>query len=109
MGTWVYIRDGVVMKDRAPSIGERGWSQTGNFSGILQRLEQKYYTKILVRNLHSPDFWYDHDSWGRSSHIRQTLMENYKEVGKINAVEGLSPNEMPYGFNEISILVPRTD
>ena len=109
VGTWVYLPEAVVMKDRAPSIGERGWSQTGDFSGILNRFEQKYYKKILVRNLHSPDFWYDHEIWSRSSNIRQTLLENYKEIGTIKAVQGLSPNEMPYGFNEISILVPKTD
>ncbi len=35
-GTWAYFKDGVVMKDRAPSIGERGHSQTGDFSGICR-------------------------------------------------------------------------
>lgn len=109
VGTWVYLRDGVVMKDRAPTIGERGYSQTGDFSGVLERLKQKHYTKILVRNLHSKDFWYDHGMWTRSSGIKQALLENYQEVGKIKAVAGLNPNEMPYGFNEVSILVPRTN
>jgi hypothetical protein len=108
LGSWVYLRDGVVMKDRAPSIGERGWSQTGDFSGIRRRIEDKSYRKILMRNFNSPDFWYDHASWSRSSDIRKTLMENYWEVGRIKRVEGLSEKEMPYGFNDISILVPRT-
>ena len=107
-GTWIYLRDSVLMKDRAPTVGERGWSQTGDFSGIIQRLEAKKYQKILLRNFHSPDFWYDHASWSRSSEIRKTLLENYFEVGRIKQVEGLSDKEMPYGFNEISILVPRT-
>jgi len=106
VGTWVYLDDGVVMKDRAPSIGERGYSQTGDFSGILHRLDQKYYSKILVRNLHSPDFWYDHSMWTKSSNIRPALLRNYKEIGKIKAVEGIDPNSLPYAFNEISILVP---
>ena len=106
VGTWVYLDDGVVMKDRAPSIGERGYSQTGDFSGILHRLDQKYYSKILVRNLHSPDFWYDHSMWTKSSNIRPALLRNYKEIGKIKAVEGIDTNLLPYGFSEISILVP---
>jgi hypothetical protein len=106
-GTWVYLPSGVVMKDRVPTVGERGWSQTGDFSGILNRLEQKYYRKILVRNLHAPDFWYDYESWRRSSRIKKTLLENYREVGAIKPVAGLKPEEMPYGFKEISILVPR--
>lgn len=108
-GTWVYLPDGIIMKDRAPTIGERGWSQTGDFSGILNRLEEKYYTKILVRNLHSPDFWYDSGSWRRSSDIRNSLLENYKEIRSIKPVTGLKENQMPYGFNEISVLVPRNN
>lgn len=108
-GTWVYLPDGIVMKDRAPTIGERGWSQTGDFSGILNRLEQKYYAKIMMRNLHSPDFWYDYESWRRSSEIKKTLLKNYREIGTIKPVAGVNANEMPYGFKEISILVPRTD
>lgn len=108
-GTWIYLRDGVLMKDRAPTIGERGWSQTGDFSGILQRIESKKYQKILLRNYHSPDFWYDSESWSRSSDIRKTLTENYQETGTIKRVEGLSEKDMPYGFNDISILVPRGD
>ena len=38
MGSWVYLKDRVIMGDRAPSIGERGYSQTGDFSGILSRI-----------------------------------------------------------------------
>ncbi|QQS41993.1 MAG: hypothetical protein IPM63_03345 [Acidobacteriota bacterium] len=108
LGTWVYVSDGIVMKDRAPSIGERGYSQTGDFSGILERLKRRQYKKILIRNFHSTDFWYDHELWSKSSGIRQALQENYKETGRIKAVGGLKPEELPYGFSEISILVPRT-
>jgi len=107
MGSWVYLKDGVVMKDRAPSIGERGYSQTGNFTGLIQRFRQKRYAKILVRNLHSQDFWYDHWLWGKSSGIKQALLENYHETGRIQAVSGYPPDKaLPYGFCEISILSP---
>jgi hypothetical protein len=109
LGTWVYFRDGVVMKDRAPAIGERGYSQTGDFSGVLQRLEGKQYTKILVRNLDSADFWYDDKSWSKSSNIRQTMLENYQLVGTIKAVEGIDKSTLPYGFKEVSILIPRNN
>jgi hypothetical protein len=107
-GSWVYARDGVVMKDRAASIGERGYSQTGDFSGIIQRLNEKRYAKILVRNLHSPDFWYDHDMWAKSSGIRQAMMDNYREIGRIDAVASQGKYQR-YGFSEISILERRTD
>lgn len=109
VGTWVYLRDGIVMKDRAPSIGERGLSETGDFSGIIGRFQEKFYKKILVRNFHSGDFWYDHESWAKSSMIRQSLNENYREIGLIEAVSGVAEGDIPYGFSEISILVPRDD
>ena len=90
------------MKDRAPSIGDRGYSQTGDFSGILKRVEQKIYSKILVRNLHSGNFWYDHELWPQSSGIKQAILENYREIDRIPAVEDTNT----YLFSEISILIP---
>lgn len=105
-GTWIYLKESVVMKDRAPSIGERGYSRTGDFSGIIQRLQQTRYAKILVRNLHAPDFWYDHFLWRTSSNIRKTLLENYDEIGKILAVQS-GHHKKPYLFGDISILVPK--
>ena len=108
MGTWIYARTGVIMRDRAPAIGERGISQTGDFSGIIQRLNEKRYAKILVRNLHDPDFWYDNGNWTKSSGIRAALLDNYRESRKIEPViAGPSAPYVPYGFSEITILVPR--
>jgi hypothetical protein len=108
MGTWIYARTGVIMKDRAPAIGERGFSHTGDFSGIIQRLNEKRYAKILVRNLHEADFWYDGGRWTKSSGIREALLNNYRETGKIEPVKaGPSVPYVPYGFSEITILVPR--
>jgi hypothetical protein len=101
-GTWVYLDDGVVMKDRAPSIGERGYSQTGDFSALLQRIEQRQYSKIILRNFHNPDFWYDHFLWEYSSGIRAALTENYREVRRIPAVA----DQGNYLFAEISVLEP---
>jgi hypothetical protein len=100
-GTWVYVKERVIMKDRAPCIGERGYSETGDFSGIIQRLEQKHYSKILMRNLHSPEFFYDYWLWKKSSGIRKVLLENYHEVGLIKGVEGI---DNPF-MSPISILV----
>lgn len=106
LGTWIYLRDGVVMKDRAPAIGELGSTQTGDFSGIFQRLKEKRYAKIMVRYFHSPGFWYDRVAWRKSSGIRQAMMDNYRETRVIKQVDVQDP---PYGFGEISVLVPRTE
>ena len=109
-GSWIYARDNVVMKDRAPCIGERGYSQTGDFSGILGRIRNKQYTKILVRNLHEPDFWYDHFLWPKPSGIRDALLANYHQVRRIKpAASPLSLRdraEDPYLFSEITVLAP---
>jgi hypothetical protein len=107
VGTWVYVRDGVIMKDRAPAIGERGYSQTGDFSGIIERLERKHYSKILVRNLHSPELWYDYAAWRKSSGIKKAMLDNYREIDRIKGVAGQVPKWVsPYGLCEVSILVP---
>ncbi len=108
-GTWVYLKDGVVMKDRSPCIGERGYSETGDFSGFLRRLEAKKYSKILIRDLHSPDFIYDYWLWRKSSGIRQALLDNYKEIGQIKAVARENYQYNTYLFSEINILVPKMD
>jgi len=104
VGSWLYSRTGVIMKDRATAIGDRGYEGIGDFSAFLQRLQDRRYAKILVRHLHSPDFWYDHYSWPASSGIRQTLLDSYREVRTIKAVESLTEN---YLFGEISVLVPK--
>ncbi|MDQ3697750.1 MAG: hypothetical protein M3373_06965 [Gemmatimonadota bacterium] len=106
-GSWMYLRSGVVQKDRVTSFGDRGWGAVGDFSGMIRRLEEKRYRKILVRNLHSPDFWYDHYLWDQSSGVRAALLANYREVGRIEAVGGSDPTKSPqYLLGEISILTP---
>ena len=112
-GSWIYLKSGVVMGDRAPSIGERGFRATGDFSGILTRIAQKRYAKILVRGFHDIDFVYDYYMWPKPSGIRQALLDNYRETGRIPAVADYpySKNwaEDPYYFGKISILEPKTD
>jgi hypothetical protein len=103
-GSWMYLHDRVVMKDRAPSIGERGYSQTGDFSAMVDRLRSKTYRRIILRNYTVGDFWYDHAGWGQSSGIRQALDENYVEVRRIPAVQG----GQGYLLQTISVLEPRT-
>jgi len=107
-GTWVYLRGNVVMKDRAPSIGEQGISATGDFSGILQRINRNHYSKILVRHLHSPNFWYDHYMWPISSGIKQALLRNYQESHRLPAVKENDSQPIRYLFSDISVLIPKT-
>jgi len=112
-GTWVYLKQRVIMGDRSPSIGERGYSGAGDFSAILSRIAAKRYSKILVRDYHEPDFAYEHYLWAKPSGIRQAMLDNYREVGRIRAAEGPSAlkdwAEDPYFFSEIAILEPKTN
>jgi hypothetical protein len=110
VGTWIYLKEGVVMKDRATSIGDRGYQGMGGFADLIQRLKEKHYSKILVRSLKSPDFWYEHFLWPKSSGIRKALLDNYQETDRIMAVSlGRHISNSPYLFGEISILTPISD
>jgi hypothetical protein len=110
-GTWIYAKNRVIMRDRGPCIGDRGVSGIADYSGILSRIAAKQYSKILVRGLHAPDFIYDYFLWPKSSGIRQALLDNYRETGKIRAAEAYSYArnwaEDPYYFGEITILEPK--
>jgi hypothetical protein len=110
-GTWVYRRDKVIMRDRCPSIGERGFTGTGDFSALLSRIAARHYSRILVRGFHAPDFVYDYYLWPKSSGIRQALTANYRETGRIRAAEAPAHlknwAEDPYYFGEITILEPK--
>ena len=65
------------MKDQPICMGDRANGGIADFSGILNRIEQKHYSKILVRKLHDSDFWYDHYYWPEPSGIRHALLDNY--------------------------------
>ena len=108
VGSWVYARQGIVMKDRAPSIGERGFSQTGDFSGIRRRIAERRYSKILVRGYEADDSWYDEPFWSARSGIRAAMQANYVEVDRIPAMQMEEDGAgTRYLFREISVLAPR--
>lgn len=108
VGSWIYARHGVVMKDRATSIGERGFSQTGDFTGVLDRIRRREYRRILVRNYHTGGFWYDDPGWSVPSGIRAELSSNYREVRTIAPVlDPVSRKPLAYTFQTISVLEPR--
>jgi hypothetical protein len=112
-GTWIYLKDKVIMGDRAPAIGEEGYANTGDFSLFRSNIRAKRYSKILVRHLHKPDLWYEHALWSKPSGLRDALLESYRETGRIPGAE--PPKDVkhraedPYLFDEISILGPKTE
>ena len=113
LGTWPYIQEKAIVGDRATSIGDRGYTGSGDFSGTLSRIRSKYYSKILVHGYHGFDFVYEYFLYPKPTGIRKALLENYHETGKIRAVED-NPYvknwaQDPFYFGEITILEPTTD
>ena len=100
------------MGDRAAAVGSQGMGGTGDFSGFLSRIATKRYGKILVRDFHDPDFWYEDFLWPKPRGIRQALLDNYQEAGHIQAAKGpLAVKdwaEDPHLFGEITVLTPKT-
>ncbi len=105
-GSWIYLRSGTVMYDRSSVAGELGGTQTGDFSGMLGRIREHYYRRILMRDLLTPDFGYDHGLWKASSGIREALLKYYRVVRTIPRVA--DNRDDPIGLREISVLEPRS-
>ncbi len=103
-GTWLYAPEGIVMKDRAAAIGDAGYSETADVSGIMDRIRHQYYRKILVRAYHGREFAYDQGLWRHPSGIRDSLGRYYREVGEIPRVQG--GTRLPPWFDTISVLTP---
>lgn len=110
IGSWIYLKKNIIMKDRGIAFGDRGYSEVGDFSGMIHRLNQKTYSKILVRNLHASDFIYDYWMWGKSSDIRKTILKNYYVEHNILPVNKNAYEEHPYYFfDEINVLLPKPE
>jgi hypothetical protein len=111
LGAWMHWKERAVVGDRATSVGDRGYTGAGDFTGLMNRIATKHYAKILVRGYHNFDFVYDYFLFPKSTGIRRALQENYRETGTIKAVDG-NPfvkdwAEDVYYFGEISILEPK--
>ena len=102
-GSWLYMAGGVVQLDRGAPAGEAGWTQTANFDDLFGRLRSHHYQRILVRDLHSPNFMYDYGLWERPSGVRDSLLYYYREVRQIPAVQGANG---PW-LQLVSVLEPR--
>jgi hypothetical protein len=102
-GSWLYVPRGIVQKDRSAPVGESGWTQTADFGGLFERLRSHHYRRILVRDFHSPDFFYDYGLWEKPSGVRDSILHYYAEVRVIPAVTEL---DNPF-LQPISVLEPR--
>jgi hypothetical protein len=102
-GSWLYVEPGVVMKDRGPAVGELGNNGVGDFSGLLARVRQRYYAKVLVRDYDTPEFVYEHFTWTAPSGIREALRANYRVT---RVIPGVDEGWRVPSLHTISVLEP---
>jgi hypothetical protein len=110
-GSWLYLREKVLMKDRGQQISlHAGKNQEVNreaLAGTIDRIEQRVYDKILVRQLDTGESAYDFQD--RGSGVKTAILANYHEVRRIAGVHGIQrwwPLNM---IAEIQVFVPNTD
>jgi len=86
VGNWIYLRHSVVMKDRASSVADQPpVGIYNNINVMVARIRDHTYSKILVRDFHSPVFLYDWGDWKKPSGVKKALKEHYIEVRTIRA------------------------
>lgn len=109
-GSWIYLREGVVMKDRSSVVGIHAGPNQDEIAreyltATISRIRSHRYARILTRELYSDLSPYDFQS--RGSGVREAILESYREVGRIPAVEGIEvwwPRNL---LSEIIVLEPR--
>lgn len=90
VGSWVYLRENVLMKDRSapvslhvganqPEINRTALAQT------IERIESKQYRRILARELDTPRTAYDYQD--RGSGVKDAILDNYTIVRRIPGVD----------------------
>ncbi len=110
-GTWVYLEDGVVMKDRAWAVSlHNGENQPINHALLretIERIERQSYARILAHELDTPENWYDYHD--RGSGVKDAIFDNYQVVRRIPAVKGINAWSSISLVSEILVLEPNQD
>ena len=109
-GTWIYFREGVLVKDRSAPVSVHVASNADeiereNLVETIARIERRSYRKILARRLDSPETWYDF--LDRGSGVKRAILDHYEEAGRIQAVQGVDRWFPPHLVDEIIVYVPR--
>lgn len=110
VGNWVYLKHSYLARDRAISIGDQPINGIyENIDVMVNRLRSGRYSKILVRDLHSPYFLYDWDAWERPTGVKKALLECFNEVRTIPAADlkGLPIENIMYTA-PVSVLEPKS-
>jgi hypothetical protein len=111
IGTWIYWRHNVVMKDRsAPVSLHIGPNQSTinhkELAATVARIEQKTYDKILARELDTERTAYDF--LDRGSGVKAAIWNNYREVRRIARLKDVTEWWPRHMVEEIIVLVPKS-
>jgi hypothetical protein len=109
-GTWIYLRDNVMMKDRSPSVSMLSAVNLpeidrASLAETIQRIGSRQYAKILARQLDTGESWYDYHD--RGSGVKDAILANYQIVRRIPAVQGVDVWWPLHLISEVLVLVPR--
>jgi hypothetical protein len=88
-GTWIYLREKVVMKDRGVAVAVHvGKNQPAinhaMLAATIDRIDNGVYDKILVRELDAGTSSYDFQD--RGSGVKDAILRNYREERRIPGV-----------------------
>lgn len=109
-GNWIYLREGVLMKDRSETVGIWvGKNQEIDFPYVaetIKRIENKSYDKILARQLDTDQSWYDFQD--RGSGVKSAILANYEPIRRVPAVRGIGAWWPHHLVAEVLVLVPKS-
>jgi len=108
-GSWVYLRPGVVMKDRSVAVAVHvGKNQPeinrAALAGTIARIQHKTYRRILAHQLDTEHTAYDFQN--RGSGVKSAIFENYHVVRRIPAVIGIAHWWPTHLIQEVLVLEP---
>lgn len=112
-GSWIYLRENIVMRDRSTPVAIRVGKNQSEISHDLlaathERLNNREYDKIIARHLGGDEWttWWDFQD--RGSGIKDVILENYREVRRIPAVEGIKNRFWMRGLTgEVRVFLPK--
>lgn len=108
-GSWIYLREGVLMRDRsAPVSLHVGSNQTEitrtALADTIERIRARSYARILARELDTPRTRYDFGD--RGSGVKAAILENYRIVRRIPGVRNVLEWWPPHLVSEVVVLEP---
>ena len=89
VGSWIYLREGVLMKDRSGPVSLHvGANQPeinrAALAPTIARIESRQYRRILARELDTPRTAYDFQD--RGSGVKAAMLQHYRIVRRIPGV-----------------------